>query len=768
MSPQANTHRQRQSKRGRDRRPNPPPWRRWVIVLGIVIAGAAFWLAVQPSRLLERQRVNILLITIDTLRWDRVGAYGYKNAATPALDALAARGARFETAVAHAALTAPSHASMLTGLNPPRHGVRDNGAFVLPAGIPSLAGEFARAGYDTAGFVSGFPLDRRFGFAAGFGVFDDRLPRGETSGSRMYVERRADDTTTRVLAWLDGRAGAVARGAASPPWLLWVHYFDPHAAYEPPPEFAERFKDSPYDGEIAFVDAQLARLFQHLEGSGALSRTIVVATADHGESLGEHGEQTHGIFVYDATLRIPFIVAGPGVSAGITPKVVARGVDVMPTLMELGGLGIPGGLDGRSLGPALKGTAMPDEPAYIEGLVAARHLGWAALHGLRSSAWKFIDAPRAELYDLSADASEQSNAIAAHGDRADALRSALQVTMQAPPAAGTSAAPDAETTARLRALGYLSGRGTTPAPGNQASGPALRDPKDGISLINTLETGVSLATSDPARAIALLRSVLAEDPGIELARRHLAIAFSRSGQHREAIDLLQALRTQKAATAEDLSLLSESLRVTGRESEGRAVLAEAAALDPRSPDPPLTLARALLSGQQFGEAAAEYRRALEIAPDHPEALAGLGETALARGDVNDAAHWFERTLARDPQDRRARLRLAVVRARQGRTADALPLFQMVVQADPANADALAGLAAALAKSGRPAEAIPYFERALQAGLPSPAVLNGLGLARLESGDRSGALAAFRTSLKARADQPEISRLVRDLSARQSP
>ncbi len=731
-----------------------------VVLAGVV---AAIWWGARAFGGSSAAPVNVLLVTIDTLRWDRVGAYGYAKAATPALDALAARGARFETAIAHTALTAPSHASMLTGLIPPRHGVRDNGAFVLSADIPTLATMFEKAGYETAGFVSGFPLDRRFGFAAGFSVYDDRLPRGQAAGSRAYVERRADDTTSRVIAWLDGHP--TPQPATGPrPWFLWIHYFDPHAAYEPPPEYATKFAANLYDGEVAFVDAQIARLVQSLERRGELTRTVVLATADHGESLGEHGEQTHGIFVYDATLRVPFIVAGPGVPSGVTPTVVARGADVMPTLIDLAGIAVPAGLDGRSLRPAIAGRTLSDAPVYIEGLVAERHLGWAPLHGIRTAGWKFIEAPRPELYDLSADAGEAANRIDDHRDRADALRPLLEAAMKAPPAATASARPDAEAAARLRALGYLGGgskSASTPAAGR-------RDPKDGIALINTLETAISLSGADPPRAISMLQSVLREDPRIELARRHLAIALGQQGKHQEAIEVLSALRSEGAATAEDLVLLSESLRVSGRPDEARKALEDAGALDPRSPEPALTLARSLMAAQKPDDAAAAYRRALEIAPDHPEALAGLGEIALAQNDLAGASAWFERTLTRDPEDRKAGFRLAVVRARQGRTADALPLFQWVVDREPAHGDALAGLAAALAKTGQPAKAVPYFERAISAGARSTAVLNGLGLARLQSGDQSGALTAFRLSLQENAAQPEIARIVRDLSARREP
>ena len=731
---------------------------------GVALLGLLLWVVMGPHRHSQARQPNILLITIDTLRWDHVGAYGSSRAATPVVDSLARRGAKFETAVAHVALTGPSHASILTGLIPPRHGVRDNGGFMLPAQIPTLASQLSQNGYDTAAFVSGFPLDRRFGFSSGFNVYDDWLPRGQGAGSRAYVERRADDTTARALAWLDRRARSTPEPRGARPWFLWVHYFDPHAAYEPPAEFADRFVDSPYDGEIAFVDAQLGRLIQRLDRGDDSAQTIVLMTADHGESLGEHGEQTHGIFVYDATLRVPFILTGPGIPAGMIVRAVARGVDVMPTLIDLAGLQVPAGLDGRSLRPALDGDSMPDAPAYLEGLVAERHLGWAPLYGVRTSGWKLIEAPKRELYDLSVDAAEVTNRIDDQRERADELRTQLTVSVTTE-ADGAAVRPDAETTARLRALGYLSGSGQSRA---NASRTNRRDPKDGIQLINMLETGISLSSTDPARAVSLLESVLRQDARAELARRNLAIAFGAQGRHRDAIEVLNGLRTESVATSDDLVLLSESLRVTGRLKEAEQVLGEATTRDPGSPEPVLTLARSLMARNQPAEAAAAYRRALEIVPEHPEALAGLGEVALAQNDLAGASAWFERTLARDPQDLKAGFRLAVVRARQGRTADALPLFQWVVDRDPTHGDALAGLAAALAKSGRPAEAIRYFERAINAGARSTAVLNGLGLARLESGDAAGALTAFQMSIKERPDQPEIARLVRDLSARRRP
>jgi choline-sulfatase len=751
------------SRRTRD--PSPPRTatprrgRRRLIVLTCVCAGigALLYGAIQLGPRFVRaargpERSNVLLITIDTLRWDHLGCYGAHDSATPVLDGLAARGARFETAVMHVPLTAPSHASILTGLTPLGHGVRDNGAFTLSPNLGSLPMVFKQAGYDTAAFVSGFPLDRRFGFANGFDIYDDRLPRG-AGRSTAQTERRADATTTLVLDWLGQRT-------TSAPWFLWVHYFDPHAPYEPPAQLRARFASTPYDGEIAFVDREIGRLFDRLQERVALAHTIVLVTADHGESLGDHGEGTHGVFVYDATVRVPWILAGPGIPNGIVPKTVARGVDVLPTLIDLAGIAVPSALDGRSLKPALGDRVMSDEPAYLESLLSQRHLGWAPIQGLRDARWKFIQVPRPELYDLQEDSAEAHNRAAADVDRATAMARHLQAQLGISRAPAAARAQDRETGERLRALGYLGG--ATAA----AQTSSTRDPKDGIALINRLEHAIATIQVDPRRAAAELRAVLIEDPGSELARRQLAAALSATGNHAGAAHEIRTLQVHGAATAEDMLLLAESLRVQGRRDEAKRVVDEASRIDPRSPEVVLTRARMLMAEGRAEEAASAYRQALELAPDHPEALVGLGNLALASGDVRTASADFERVLARDPEDLTARTGLGLVRGREGRMPEAIALLEPVVRESPDNAEALAGLGAALARTGRPAMAVPYFQRAVAAGLQTPAVLNGLGFAKLEAGDRAGALAALRSSLAIRSDQPRVQQAVKDLSAQQ--
>jgi len=723
-------------------------WPAGVVVLVAIAAGAC---SGSPPPASPPPRPNVLLVTIDTLRADHLGCYGDAGAATPVMDGLAARGARFPTAVAHVPLTTPSHASILTGLLPLRHGVRDNGDFVLPDAVPTLAEAFHDAGYRCAAFVSGFPLDHRFGLARGFDVYDDRLPRGDDPRRSAYVERPAGQTTSAARAWLDGAPPA--------PWFLWVHYFDPHSPYEPPPDFAARFPGRGYDGEIAFVDAQLGALLGALEGKGLAARTVVLVTADHGEALGEHGEETHGVFVYDATLRVPWIMAGPGVPKGAVPPVVARGIDVAPTLLDLAGA-VPAraAMDGRSLTPALRGQGMSDEPAYAESLFARLRLGWAPLHAWRTARFKLIDAPRPELFALEADRGETRNVASAQAGLASKMGQELRAALAArSPDASAEAGPEAEE--RLRALGYLAG------PGHETAPPSLRDPKDGIALVNRLERGMAAVRSDPARAVRDLRAALAEDPNMALARRYLALALSGAGDVKGAIGEVEALDKSGRAGFEDLLLLADSLRLAGRAPEALAVLDRAAKMQPRSPEPLLARARVLLALNRSSEAGEVYARVLAQAPSNAEALRGMGDLALARGDAAEALDDYQRILAGDPRDTGALVKMGVIRVRTGMVEEGIVLFRQALEIDPRHAEALLDLGGALAKTGRAAEAVPYLERALAAGPRSTVALNSLGFARLEAGDRKGALAALRDSLALDPRQVEISRVARELQQR---
>jgi arylsulfatase A-like enzyme/tetratricopeptide (TPR) repeat protein len=706
-----------------------------------------------PAASARSDRPNVLLVTIDTLRADRVGCYGHAGALTPALDGLAARGVRFETAVAHVPLTGPSHASILTGLSPLGHGFRENAGFVLLAQVRSGAEDFKGAGYRTAAFVSAFPLDRRFGFDRGFETYDDHLPKGNDPRRTPYVERFADATTDAALRWLTAPA-------ATPdprPFFLWVHYYDPHAPYEPPGELGVRFRTAPYDGEVAFADQQLGRLLGALEERGLLSRTLVLAMSDHGEGLGDHGEGTHGLFVYDSTLKVPFIVAGPGVASGRVAPTVARGIDVLPTLLDYAGLPPRPQIEGRTLRPAIEGREMSDAPAYAETLYPQREFGWAPLFAWRTARHKMIEAPRPELYDLEKDPGEKENLAARENARLAGMRQRLE-TMLARPAPDAAAAVDPDAAERLRALGYVAGGGG----GARPAGETLRDPKDGLRLVPRLNRGMSAVRTDPPAAIRDLTAVLAEDPGLLMARRSLAVAYTAAHQYDRAIGELRRIEKEGVLSAEDGIVLGDNLRFAGRLDEATAVLERTARENPRFAQPWLSLAEVHIKRRENAQAASAYEHVLEIAPDQVEALRGLGDLALLRQQADEAGRRYARILEIAPADTGAMTKLGVVRMRTGRKDEAVALFRRAIEREPKNGEALLYLAGALASTGRPVEALPYFERALAAGQRNPMALNGLGLTRMAVGDRRGAAAAFRESLRLDPGQPDVARALSEI------
>ena len=378
---------------------------------------------------------NFLLVTIDTLRADRVGAYGYVAAQTPALDRLAREGALVEDAVVQVPQTRPSHASILTGRYPYEHRIRDNYSSPLDRKVPTLATLLKARGYATAAFIGAYPVARTSGLDQGFDVYDDPFGAGESATTRRSAqERSAEKVADAAIAWLGERRAK--------PFFAWVHFFDPHAPYEAPAPFGARFAKSPYDGEVAYADSQLGRLLEWLDRSGVRGQTLVLVTSDHGESLGEHGEDEHMIFVYDATLRVPMLASWPGrIPSGVRLKGQLRSIDIVPTALELLGLP-PVPTSGASRSEALlTGSRIPDNESYAESLYGNIHHGWAPLYSLRGEGFKFIDAPRPELYHLVNDPGETRNLVETRSTVASGMRTHLSVHRKAEGAAGPPGVP---------------------------------------------------------------------------------------------------------------------------------------------------------------------------------------------------------------------------------------------------------------------------------------------------------------------------------------
>jgi choline-sulfatase len=597
--------------------------RRLVVLLCCACAGCGGAREAKPAPAASAR--HLVLITIDTLRADHLGAYGYQAARTPAADGLARAGARFTHAYAAAPITLPSHASLMTGLYPAGHGARHNGIRITLE-TPTLADTLARAGFATGGFVAAFPLDRRFGLIKGFQTYGDRM--GPESGGRAANERPGRVVVDEALAWLSAhRSGR---------FFLWVHLFEPHAPYGNPDD--RRPALARYDDEIAEADAQTARVLDAL-GTDRAS-TLVVLAGDHGEAFGEHDEIGHSLFVYDTTLRVPLLLSGPGVPAGRTIDDQVGLVDVAPTVLRLLGV-TPFDADGLDLGPALTGTPLRARELYAESFAPLLDFGWSPLRSIRSGDWKYIAAPSAELYDLRADAAESRNL--AKSDPAQAAALADRVEKYSSGDVARTAMADPETRARLQALGYLSG-----SPSARASG--RPDPKDRRALA----AKIAQVTSGEVRGAELertLRDVLAEDSGNPQA--HLRLGY----------------------------VLAESDRCAEAAGHFRA------AIDAHLPsaDAHLGLAACEAANKRFAAAAEALRAADRVEPGNPVVLANLGLVLSDGGHPADAVAPLQRALTIDPDLHQARFGLAVAFYRQGKRAEAADAARELLKRLPADA-----------------------------------------------------------------------------------
>ncbi|HEV3141876.1 MAG TPA: tetratricopeptide repeat protein, partial [Vicinamibacterales bacterium] len=609
--------------------------------------------------------------------------------------------------------------------------------------VPTVAERFRAAGYDTAAFVSGFPLHRRFGLARGFDPYDDRFPRGD-AGLAPFTERRADQTVAAVREWLGKRPSA----PDARPFFLWTHFFDPHRPYDPPAPFRDRFGGRPYDGEIAFVDAQIGELLKAI-GDPAADRTIVIVAADHGEGLDEHGEPTHGLLIYESTIRVPLLVIGPGVAAGRVVDTPAGLVDIAPTVLDIAHLPALADTDGRSLRAALGGPSAPvaPSPIYVESMFGRLCCGWAPLSGWRDGPWMYIDAPEPELYDLRSDPKQLQNVAQTHAEQVARFQREVRAAARAsgPPAAPRAATSDAAS--RMASLGYFSGGVDVPA--------SLVDPKRMAALAERMENAIAREQTDPAEAARELRAVVEQDPSNPLARRHLAIALSAAHDLTSAIREAESLQKMGDASAETAVLLGDCLRLAGRSADAVRMLQAAAAREAPNADLLDAMGRALAATGQMDAAASSFAQAASAQPDDVEALQGLADVALARGDLGEARRRLEALRARDPDDPAVDVKLGTVLARSGELQSAIATFKSVVDRYPRNVDACVNLAAALAKTGDTATAVQYFDRAIAEGAVSPVVFNGLAVARLQLGDRAAAAAALRRSLTLRPDQADI-------------
>jgi arylsulfatase A-like enzyme/Flp pilus assembly protein TadD len=670
----------------------------------VLASAAAGWmLSCSRAASFERRAdQNVLLVTIDTLRADVLssygpfdGAQGRGTARTPNLDALAAHGMLFDFAHAHAVLTRPSHASILSGLYPFEHGVRDHSGYRMKPDTPTLATLLKAKGFATGAFVGGVPLARQFGLDAGFDVYDDHFARPGPASDFSLAERPAGEVVSAALQWIGGQQAR---------WFAWVHVFDPHAPYAPPPPFDKEYAGRPYYGEVAYVDQALGPLFE--AASRGPRKTTILVTGDHGEGLGDHGELGHGLFAYESTLRVPLIVAqapSPGARA-IVSHASVRHIDVVPTLLDAVEVAVPSSLPGRSLLPGATPVEDRDVTSYFEAMSAMLNRGWAPLQGVLAGREKFVDLPRPELYDLAADSVEKTNLVDSRTDRRRALAIRLADFHAAPPGDRASEAP--EDAVKLQALGYTSGSAPRKAKYTEDD-----DPKTLVQLDQWIQQGIDAWQQHRrAEALAIYRKVVVARPSMAIGYKNLAFLQWQSGDAMGAIDTLQRAFRADAVEPAMVAQLGSYLAEAGRPADAIALLEPLAAATPADPEALNSLGIAYARAGNAARATAAFERVLAAVPGNVQAYENLGTLAMQRNDPAAAERYLGRAVALNPGSARAHNGLGVIAMKAGRRDEAFAHWKQAVALAPSDFDALFNLAMELDAAGRRDEARPYLER----------------------------------------------------------
>jgi arylsulfatase A-like enzyme/Tfp pilus assembly protein PilF len=653
---------------------------------------------------------HLVIVTIDTLRADRLGVYGSTTVKTPHLDRLAREGALAEQAAVHVPLTRPSHVSLFTGLYPAESGIRDNVSPSLAANVPVLAEILQQQGFRTAGFVSSVVLSRQSGLHRGFAHYSDRFEVGEDDARFLNtIQKRGDETMAEATAWL-ATGGGDRRFA-------WIHLYDPHDPYEPPEPYASTYAGRPYDGEVAWSDELVGRLESALVANGLRDDTLLIVTSDHGEGLEEHREAVHGYFVYETTIRVPLLVRGRGVVPGTRIGAVARTVDVLPTTLELLGLaGATPKTSGRSLATALRGEPIDEEPTFAESLTPLVHFGWSDLRAVRDGRWKYILAPRPELYDLVEDPGERRNLIDREPQRARAYRSGIeqrlreeQALLARAPAATAAIPPDL--LEKLGALGYVSTAGGA-AP--KASG---ADPKDKIEeyqAVNTLMREGLVALREARFADSLGRFQALFGRGNDSFEAHYYAARALMGLERWT-----AAATQYEGAIEKLPAYTAAY---------------------------VGLAEAHLGAGDLARAREAVRRGLTVAPDDPRLIERDGDIARRAGDAGAAVQAFRRVASLAPNDALIRIKLGELYRDVGRTGDAMTVMREAVKLDPTVASYWNALGMVAGGSGDLGGAEAAFREASTRDTSNAQYAYNLGLALARQQKRDEARAAFERAL----------------------
>lgn len=706
----------------------------WMLLCFLLVASVSLFPHHLRSHLgRSPDRSNLLLITIDTLRADRVSCYDSTHLQTPHIDGLAAEGVIFTRAFANTSTTLPSHTNILLGVSPLYHGVHENQYFVVHENFLTLAEHLKAAGYATGAFVGAFPLDRRFGLDQGFDVYDDDFGH-RSSTNKQELERRAADVIAKASQWIKTQ---------NSPWFLWIHCYDPHDPYTPPAPYAEQYAQSPYDGEVAYVDEVLGRFIEDMQQGNKLEDTLVIFTGDHGESLWQHGEETHGFFAYNTGIWIPLILTGPGIKARKVKTLVSH-LDIFPTVCDVLGLKKPKFLQGRSLVPALRGRRLADQDLYFESLSPYYGMGWAPLRGFIRGKFKFIQSPIPELYNLENDFDEQNN-LASNRDLGNYNKRLSEIIKRdsSPEASRSERKPDRESLEKLRSLGYIAG--SVAVEGKKSYGPK-DDVKTLLPYFNQANKAMTLHQDGKTlEGIEILKTIISEREDFAVSYVHLATLYHKGqGKINKALEILKLGFANNPASYE-IFYKYVNLLVQAGQNEQAIELGTNARLRQMDYDPDIwtNIGTAYQNTGDFDMARQAYEQALRIDQRNPIAYYKLGFLYFSLALKNNNARALE---------------------------ECLESYKKAIEIDPDYAEAYMGLGNAYLQTNNLEGGIYCLEKTLEIQPGQGPVIYNLGMAYFHKGDKKRALGYFTLFKKEHAhllspkERGELDELIRKCSS----
>jgi len=680
-----------------------------VLALAITVVFFIFSDHSDLKKLRGQKDFNVILITIDTLRADRLGCYGFSPDVTPTINRIATEGVLFEKCIAPTPLTLPSHTTILTGTLPIHHGVRDNGGFVVPSELQTMAEVFKAAGYQTAAFVSAYVLDSKWGLNQGFDYYFDRFDLGRFEKISLgEVQRRAEETVDQVLSWLDRNRNKK--------FFTWVHLYDPHTPYDPPEPYKTRFADRPYLGEIAYTDSQLARLWRYLEDNNLLENLYLVFTADHGESLGEHGEATHGFFVYQGAIHVPLIFVTPFQNfKGRSYSGVVTLTDIMPTVLEMVGLSVPSEVQGKTLIPYFSGKKKPvDNLAYSETFYPRYHYGWSELRSFQNNRYKLIIAPVPELYDLKEDPKEEKNLVYLEKKVYEKL---TRLAEEFERKAGEKAiepdftSVDEETREKLAALGYL-GSFVDPA---KLKGKKLADPKDKIQIFNEIsrarETGLA---GNFDEAIEILTRILQDDPNISDGFFALGNVYFKARKFKEAAEAFSKALELKPDDSFAVINVANCYAALNQLDKAEQFIKDQVQRGFEDPQFYHVLGSLFALRGHYDKALNYYEECLKKNPRSASAHNAIAAICLNRDELERAEKHLEAAYELNPTLLNLRYNLAQLREKQNRLSEAMELYKQEISGAPNHFKALFNLARLYRLQHREEEELETLKEALRA------------------------------------------------------